>query len=238
MIHVCLDRHGLPHIRLGLAVFRIERFFLVRKLPVLLFQRVHLRELRPVQKLIDRRFCRPVVGQLRLVLGQIFFRIPGRLVAVEHRPGLCVLHHSAHELGRAGKGLLRVPQLPGQGMKAIHRRLGAGRKSLVIGEPMLPEILERGGHLFEVVNLRPPRISRALALGQPFLDVDHEIDAPGRSRALLGELRDRTLPGNHRPDVLRVKARAQGGRAQAGGLFLPRGQERPGHASPQSRTHP
>ena len=93
------------------------------------------------------------------------------LVAVEHRPGLCVLHHSPHELGRAGKGLLRVPQLPGQGMKTIYRRLGAGRKSLVIGEPMLPEILKRGGHLFEVIDLRPPRIGRALALGQPLLDV-------------------------------------------------------------------
>ena len=73
VIHVCLDRHGLPHIRLGVTVFSIERFFLVRKLPALLFQRVHLRELRPVQKLIDRCLCRPVVGQLRLVLGQIFF---------------------------------------------------------------------------------------------------------------------------------------------------------------------
>ena len=30
VIDICLDRHGLPHIRLGLAVFRIEGFFLSR----------------------------------------------------------------------------------------------------------------------------------------------------------------------------------------------------------------
>ena len=86
-------------------------------------------------------------------------------------------------------------------------------------------IQERGGHLFEVVDLRPPFIGRAFALGQPILNVDDEIDAPGRGRAILWQLRDRALPGDHRPDVLRVKAQAQGGRAQAGGLILPRGQE-------------
>ena len=55
---------------------------------------------------------------------------------------------------------------------------------------------------------------------------DDEIDAPGRGAGpSFDELRDRALPGDHRPDVLRVKAQAQGGRAQAGGLILPRGQE-------------
>ena len=37
VIDICLDCHGLPHIRLGLAVFRIEGLFLFRELPVLLF---------------------------------------------------------------------------------------------------------------------------------------------------------------------------------------------------------
>ena len=152
--------------------------------------------------------------------------IPGRLVTVKHGPGLCVLHHRPHELGRVGKGFLGVPQLPGQGVKAIHRRLGAGRKRLVISKPMFPEIQERGGHLLEVVNFGPPRIGRAFALGQPVLNVDDKIDAPGRGRALFRQLRDRALPGDHRPDVLRVKAGAQGGRAQAGGLILPRGKKR------------
>ena len=124
-----------------------------------------------------------------------------------------------------GEGGLGVPQLPGQGVKAIHRRLGAGRKRLVIGKPMLPEIQECGGHLFEVINFGPPLVGRAFALGQTVLNVDDEIDAPGRGRALLWQLRDRALPGDHRPDVLRVKAGAQSGRAQAGRLILPRGQE-------------
>ena len=47
MVNVRLDRNGLPHLRLGLAVFRIESLFLFRELPALLFQRIHFRELRP-----------------------------------------------------------------------------------------------------------------------------------------------------------------------------------------------
>ena len=43
IINVCLDRHGLPHIRLGFAVLGIEGFFLFGELPALLFQRVHFR---------------------------------------------------------------------------------------------------------------------------------------------------------------------------------------------------
>ena len=47
MIDIRLDRHGLPHIRLGFAVLGIEGFFLFGEFPALLFQRVHFRELRP-----------------------------------------------------------------------------------------------------------------------------------------------------------------------------------------------
>ena len=45
-----------------------------------------------------------------------------------------------------------VPQLPGQLVGAIHRRLGAGGQRVIIHQIVFPEILERGGHLFEVVN--------------------------------------------------------------------------------------
>ena len=47
MVNVRLDRHGLPHFRLGLAVFRIKGLSLFGELPALLFQRIHFRELRP-----------------------------------------------------------------------------------------------------------------------------------------------------------------------------------------------
>ena len=47
IINVCLDRNGLPHIRLGFAVLGIEGLFLFGELPALLFQRVYFRELRP-----------------------------------------------------------------------------------------------------------------------------------------------------------------------------------------------
>ena len=47
MVNVRLDRHGLPHFRLGLAVFRIKGLSLFGELPALLFQRIHFRELCP-----------------------------------------------------------------------------------------------------------------------------------------------------------------------------------------------
>ena len=47
VIDICLDRHSLSHICLGLAIFRIKGLFLFRELPALFFQRVHFRELCP-----------------------------------------------------------------------------------------------------------------------------------------------------------------------------------------------
>ena len=47
IINVRLDRHSLPHIRLGLSVLSIKGLFLFGELPALLFQRVYLREFCP-----------------------------------------------------------------------------------------------------------------------------------------------------------------------------------------------
>ena len=91
---------------------------------------------------------------------------------------------------------------------------------------MFPEIQERGGHLLYVIDFGPPLIGRALALGHALLNIDDQIDAPGRGRAVLGQLRDGPLPGNRRPDVIGIKTGAQGRSPQAGVLILPRGQER------------
>ena len=41
MVNVRLDCYGLPHIRLGLAIFGIEGFFIFGELPALLFQRFY-----------------------------------------------------------------------------------------------------------------------------------------------------------------------------------------------------
>ena len=64
MINVRLDRHSLPHIRLGLAVFRIEGFFLSRQFLARTFSyRVHLWQFCTVQKLIHSGPGRPVSRQ-------------------------------------------------------------------------------------------------------------------------------------------------------------------------------
>ena len=202
-VDVPLDRHSLPHIRLGLAVLRIEGFFLFRQLPPLLFQRVHLWELRPIQQLIDRRLCRPVVSQLRPMLGQIFFAVPGRLVTVEYGPRLCVLHHRPHKLGSMGESGLRVPQLPGKGVKAIHRRLGAGGPRVIVGQTMLPEIqIFTGGPQLIIPHFLlsqrlgigdgPPRLER-LTLHLLAVKIDVHVDRPVEIAFGIGAHVDRPL---------------------------------------------
>lgn len=116
-------------------------------------------------------------------------------------------------------------------MKAIHSLLGAGRHCFIVHKIVLPKILESGGHLFEVVNLGPPFIGRAFALGHALLNVYNQIHTPGRSRGLVRELRDGPLPGNHRLNIRQVKAILQSGGTQAGGLILPRG-KKGNHAAP------
>ena len=162
--------------------------------------------------------------------GKIFLAVPGRLVAVEHRAVLGILHRGRHKIGGFGKGRLGVPQIPGQRMKAIHGPGGLGGQRVIVAQLMLPEILQGSGHLFEVVDLGPPFIGRALALAQPLLNVDYEIDPLGR-RGLVGDLRGGPFSGNHRPDVLGIVAVPQGGRPEPGGFLLPRHKERD-HAAP------
>lgn len=65
------DCHGLPHIRLGLAVFRVKGFFF-RRAPGAAFQRVHFGSFAPPIKLTHGRLAAQVVCQLRLVLARYF----------------------------------------------------------------------------------------------------------------------------------------------------------------------
>ena len=51
-------------------------------------------------------------------------------------------------------------------MKVIHGPGGFGGQRVIVTQPMLPEVLQGGGHLFEVVDLGPPFIGWALALAQ------------------------------------------------------------------------
>ena len=54
VVDVGLDCHGLPHILLGLAVFRVKGLFLFGQLTARLFERVHLGELGPGQNIVQR----------------------------------------------------------------------------------------------------------------------------------------------------------------------------------------
>ena len=54
---------------------------------------------RPIPELPkDSQMC--IRDRLRFMLGQIFFAVPGRLIAIEHGPSFCKSHRSAHELYR------------------------------------------------------------------------------------------------------------------------------------------
>ena len=117
VVEVAFGGGQLPHILLGRPVLGIEGLPLFGQLPPPLFQHVHLWQLDPAQKLVHGGLGRPVVGKLRLMLRQIFFGIPGRLVAIEHGPGLGVLHHGGHERGGFGQLVLRCFQFSGQRVK-------------------------------------------------------------------------------------------------------------------------
>ena len=147
MVNVALHRYDFPHFILSGTVLRGEGFFLLRQFPALYFERIHFGEPFAVKQFIHGGPSRPVVGQLRLVLGQIFFAVPGRLVPVEYRPGLGVLHHSPHEFRRAAQFLLHGPELPGQGVGTIYRRVGLDRQLVIVGQAILLEELQGCGHL-------------------------------------------------------------------------------------------
>ena len=103
-------------------------------------------------------------------------------------------------------------------MGAIHRRLGLGRQLVIVGQAVLLEKLQGGGHLLDVVDLGPPLIARPLALGHALLNVNDEVEPPrlgpgvaaapgaGRGPALQDGL-----------DSLGAVAVPQGGAPPAGG---------------------
>jgi hypothetical protein len=60
---------------LRFAVLRIERLFLIGKLPAIRFELIHFREFAPIQNVAHGSRGRPVSGKLGLVLGQIFLAV-------------------------------------------------------------------------------------------------------------------------------------------------------------------
>ena len=71
------------------------------------------------------------------MLGQIFLAVPGRLVPLEHRPGLGVLHHSLHQRGGFGEVSLGLTQFPGQRMKPLGRSVSLRSELVILGELVL-----------------------------------------------------------------------------------------------------
>ena len=145
--------------------------------------------------------------------------VPCGLVAVEHGPGLGVVHHGPHEFRGGGQPLLHPPQLPGQGVGPVHHLRRPLRQGVIVGQAVLLEKLEGGGHLFQIIDFRPAFISWALALGHALLNVNNQIDAPWSCRAgpPLGALADGSPPVNHRLHILQAVAVPQGGGPEPGG---------------------
>lgn len=114
----------------------------------------------------------------------------------------------------------------------FHRRVRPSRQRVIVRQLMLLQELKRDGHLFEIIYFGPLFISRPLAAAQPLLNVDNEIDAPGRGGSLLGKRGDRARSGDDRPDVLGAKTIAQRTGPEPGCLVLPRREERHHAAAP------
>ena len=166
------------------------------------------------------------------MLGQKSLAILGRLVLVKHGPGLGVLHHSPHELGSIGKVSLGLPELLCQIMETGGCGLGLGGELVIFADLMLPHELQSSGHLFEVIHLGPPLISRAFPGAQPLLYVHDQIDTPGRSWGRSIQLRHGALARNYIPDLPGIEAFPKSGRAEPSGPLLPRNKERDRTATP------
>ena len=106
-------------------------------------------------------------------------------------------------------------------METGGRSLGLGGELIIFAEPMLLHELQRCGHLFEVIHLGPPLIGRALPGAQAFLYIHNQINTPGHSGSWSVQLRQGALDCNYIPDLPRIKAFPEGGRAEPGGPLLP-----------------
>ena len=96
MVNVGLDRHGLPHFLLRRAVLGIECLFPRRQLAALFFKLCHLWQLLTAQQLSHCGLGRPVVRQLRLMLGKVFSAVLGIIVPIKDGAGLGVPHYGSH----------------------------------------------------------------------------------------------------------------------------------------------
>lgn len=116
------------------------------------------------------------------MLRKIFFAVPRRLVALEHGPGLGIIHHRTHELAVSLQVGVDVLDLPFQRVKAVR---GLGRpvsKLRIICQAVLLDIGQRRGHLLDIESLGPSLIAGAFACLHTSLDVDCQADFAPRHR--------------------------------------------------------
>lgn len=95
-------------------------------------------------------------------------------------------------------------------METGGRSLGLGGELVIFADLMFPHELQRSSHLFEVIHLGPPLISRALPEAQPLLYIHDQIDTPGRSGSRSVQLRQGALARNYIPDLPGIKAFPEG----------------------------
>ena len=130
-------------------------------------------------------------------------------------------HHRAHQFGGVRQLRLGGPQFIRDPVKAVHRSIRFCTQRGIVRKLPLPEELQRGGHLLDVVDLGPSLIGRAFSLPKPLLNVHDQAHAPGRWGGILRS-RDRTLPGDDRPDVLGIVTVPEGGCPEPGRFLLSR----------------
>ncbi len=182
MVDVGLDRHGLPHIPLGLPVLGIEGLFLVRQLPPLFFQRVHFGELFTAQQFIHSGSGRPV-GAVRLGARRYFFEY--RLPCSRQTHGSLHSPNQAHEPGDFGEGGLGgLSSRPARG--SVNRRRGLLPPSAIIVREVV--LCRTGGrrHSASDCRLSPTVHKPGPCPRHALLDVNDKAHLSGRGGAFLG----------------------------------------------------
>ena len=174
-IHIVLDGQQFPHGGAGLPVLSVSRFLVRQQLGILGLKLLDGGQLFHVQ-LIKGFLGRLVQPDLILMLSVKFPRVSGLSVGHIGLSGFCVVDDVGAQHGDLSHALLG-------GLDLVRQRIITGRRLCCFGfqigivqQPMLGQIVEGLGHLFEVEHLGPAGIPGTFPGLQFCLDVHQQID--------------------------------------------------------------